>query len=201
LVIAAILLAMAVIVAGSYLVGRLTAPTLPTVATSTAAVPSASPRASPSGSGAAARAGFTLTGSTLSGPGFSARMPSGWTLAPENGTSATDGVIENGADNSLAYFASDPTSAATRCFNAIDTYRVKLGGTVVDLPSVRWGNGTAVAKELDTKYSTGQRIGLDSYCVDRPGNTSAAILSVADPNHKVVNEAAAEALLASWVWS
>jgi hypothetical protein len=198
LVIAAVLLAVAVVAAGTYLVGRLTAQPAASAVSSigtvahTSAVPSTS---------TTRRAGFTLNGSTLSGSGFTARMPSGWTLAADNGSSDTDGVIENGSDNSIAYFASDATSATTRCFNAFESYRVKLGGTVVDLPSVRWANGTAVVKELETKYSTGQAIGLNIYCVDRPGNTSAAILSIAAPNHQATNRAAAEALLASWTWT
>jgi hypothetical protein len=58
-----------------------------------------------------------------------------------------------------------------------------------------------VVKELETKYSTGKAIGLNIYCVDRPGNTSAAILSIAAPNHQATNRAAAEALLASWTWT
>jgi hypothetical protein len=37
--------------------------------------------------------------------------------------------------------------------------------------------------------------------VDRPGNTSAAILSIADLDHQATNKAAVEALLASWVWT
>ena len=145
--------------------------------------------------------GFTLTGSTLSGPGFTAKMPSGWTLAAENGVDTNDGVIENGSRNTLAYFASDPSSAATRCHNAAENYRAKLGGAVVDLPAVPWGNDTAVVKELETKYSTGEAIGLDIYCVDRPGNASAVIFSIAAPEHQETNKAAAEGLLASWVWT
>jgi hypothetical protein len=203
LIVLAVVLGLAVILAGSYAVGRLTVPT----SSGVAAVPangslapvSAAP--TPSGSGTSVRVGFMLTGSTLSGHGFTARMPSGWTLAPENGASATDGVIENGANNTLAFFASDPTSAARRCSYVFDGYRVKLGGTVVDLPGVPWASGTAVVKELETKYSSGQEIGLNIYCVDRPGTTSAAILSIADLDHQSTNKAAAEALLASWVWT
>jgi hypothetical protein len=198
LVIVAVLLGMAVVFAGTYLVGQLTASPAPSAASSVVTVTHSSAGASTT---TAQRAGFTLNGLTLSGRGFTARMPSGWTLAADNGNSDTDGVIENGTDNSLAFFATDPTSASTRCRNAFDSYRAKLGGTVVDLPSVRWATGTAVVKELETKYSTGQEIGLNIYCVDRPGNTSAAILSIAALNHQATNKAAAEALLASWTWT
>jgi hypothetical protein len=199
LVIVAVLLGVAVVFAGTYLVGRLTAPPAPSAASSVATP--ASHRSGSASTTTVQRAGFTLNGSTLSGPGFAARMPSGWALAADNGSSDTDGVIENGSDNSIAYFATDPTSAVTRCHNAFESYRVKLGGTVVDLPNVRWANGTAVVKELETKYSTGQEIGLNIYCVDRPGNTSAAILSIAARNHQATNKAAAEALLGSWTWT
>jgi hypothetical protein len=202
LLIVAVVLGLAVILAGTYALGRFTAPTTPaavsTPTTATSAPATGTTAATKTGS--PSRVGFTLTGSTLSGPSFTAKMPSGWTLAPENGQYTTDGVIENGSNNSIAYYASDPTSAATRCYNGFDSYRVKLGGTVVDLPGVPWASGTAVVKELETKYSSGQKIGLNIYCVDRPGNTSAAILSIADLDHQATNKAAVEALLASWVW-
>jgi hypothetical protein len=193
LVIVAILLGIAVVFAGTYVVGWLSAPLadltpLPML--------NVTPTA-----GTVARTGFTLAGSTLSGPGFTARAPSGWTLGADNGVSTNDGVIENGADNSLAYFASDPNPAATKCSNAMGSYRAKLGGTVVDLPNVTWANGTAVVKELETTYSNGQAIGIDVYCVDRPNNTSAALLSIAAPEHQATNKAAAESLLASWFWT
>lgn len=199
LIVVAVLLGLAVILSGSYVLGRLTAPTaLPAGGTGAASTAST---ASASTAGASGRMGFTLTGSTLSGPGFTAKMPSGWTLPAENGVDTNDGVIENGSKNSLAYFASDPSSATTRCHYAAENYRAKLGGAVVDLPAVPWGNGTAVVKELKTKYSTGEAIGLDIYCVDRPGNTSAVIFSIAAPEHQETNKAAAEGLLASWVWT
>jgi hypothetical protein len=203
LLIVAVVLGLAVILAGTYALGRFTAPTTP-AAVSTPTTTSSAPATGTTGAtktGTPSRVGFTLTGSTLSGPGFTAKMPSGWTLAPENGAYTTDGVIENGSNNSIAYSASDPTSAATRCYNGFDSYRVKLGGTVVDLPGVPWASGTAVVKELETKYASGQKIGLNIYCVDRPGNTSAAILSIADLDHQATNKAAVEALLASWVWT
>jgi hypothetical protein len=183
----AVLLGLAVILTGSYVLGRLTAPTAPAAVSTPTGTP--------------VRAGFTLTGSTLSGPGFTAKMPSGWTLPAENGVDNNDGVIENGSKNTLAYFASHPSSATTRCHNAAENYRAKMGGAVVDLPAVPWGNGTAVVKELKTKYSTGEEIGLDLYCVDRPGNTSALIFSGAAPEHQETNKAAAEGLLESWVWT
>jgi hypothetical protein len=203
LIIVAVLLGLAVVLTGSYVLGRLTAPTAPAAVSSptTTASASATTTATATKTGTPVRVGFTLIGPTLSGPGFTARMPSGWTLAAENGVVNNDGAIENGSNNSLAYFASDPTSATTRCHNAFENYRAKLGGTVVDLPGVPWANGTAVVKELETKYSTGQAIGLDIYCVDRPGSTSAAILSIADPDHQETNKAAAEVLIASWAWT
>jgi dihydroorotate dehydrogenase len=203
LIVVAVVLGLAVILAGTYALGRFTAPTgraavsTPTI---TASAP-ANTTATATKTGTPSRVGFTLTGSTLSGPGFTAKMPSGWTLAADNGVVDNDGSIENGSNNSLTYFASDPTSATTRCHNAFESYRTKLGGAVVDLPGVQWANDTAVVKELETKYSTGQAIGLNIYCVDRPGNTSAAILSIADPNHQETNKAAAEVLLASWAWT
>jgi len=199
----AVVLGLAVILAGTYALGRFTAPTTP-AAVSTPTTTSSAPATATTAAtktGTPSRVGFTLTGSTLSGPGYTAKMPSGWTLAPENGAYTTDGVIENGSNNSIAYFASDPTSAATRCYNGFDSYRVKLGGTVVDLPGVPWASGTAVVKELETKYASGQKIGLNIYCVDRPGNTSAAILSIADLDHQATNKAAVEALLVSWMWT
>ena len=173
LVIVAVVLGLAVIFAGTYMVGRLTAPTAPAAVSTTATVAGTSAGASTaSKTSTPQRVGFTLTGSTLSGPGFTANMPSGWTLAAENGVDNNDGVIENGSKNTLAYFASDPSSATTRCHYAAENYRAKMGGAVVDLPTVPWGNGTAVVKELKTKYSTGEAIGLDIYCVDRPGNAT-----------------------------
>ena len=198
LIVVAVALGLAVVLAGSYLVGRLTAPMAAPSASPVPATAAAAPTAA--SASASNRVGFTLTGSTLSGPTFTARMPSGWTVGSDNGLSNNDGEIEQGTNNSLAYFASNPTSATTRCNNAMGNYSAKLGGAVVDLPSVPWADATAIVKELETKYSTGQAIGLDIYCVDRPGNTSAAILSVADPQHQATNKAAAEALLASWVW-
>ena len=198
LIVVAVLLGLAVILTGSFVLGRLTAPTAP-AAVSTPTTTSASATATTSAS--TTGMGFTLTGSTLSGPGFTAKMPSGWTLAAENGVDTNDGVIQNGAKNTLAYFASDPSSAANRCHYAAENYRAKMGGAVVDLPAVPWGKGTAVVKELETKYASGQAIGLDIYCVDRPGNTSAVILSIAAPEHQQTNKAAAEGLLASWVWT
>jgi hypothetical protein len=187
LIVVAVLLGLAVVLTGSYVLGRLTAPKVP-AAVST---PSGTP----------VRVGFTLTGSTLSGPGFTAKMPSGWTLAAANGVDNNDGVIENGSKNTLTYSASDPTSATTRCHNAAENYRAKLGGAVVDFPAVPWGNGTAIVKSLKTKYSTGEAVGLDLYCVDRPGNTSVVICSIAAPEHQETNKAAAEGLLESWVWT
>lgn len=199
LIVVAVALGLAVVLAGSYLVGQLTAPT---AARSASPVPKTASAAPPTASAStSSQVGFALNGSTLFGPTFTARMPSGWTLGSDNGLSNNDGEIEQGNNNSLAYFASNPTSATTRCNNAAGNYRAKLGGAVVDLPSVPWANATAIVKELETKYSTGQAIGMDIYCVDRPGNTSAAILSVADPQHQEANKAAAEALLTSWVWT
>jgi len=204
LIVVAVVLGLAVILAGTYALGRFTAPTAP-AAVSTPTTATSAPATGTTGAtktGTPSRVGFTLTGSTLSGPGFTARMPSGWTLAADNGVDNNDGSIENGSNNSLSYFASDPTSATTRCHNAFENYRTKMGGEVVDLPGVSWANGIAVVKELKTKYSTGQPVGLNIYCVDRPGNTSAAILSAAeDPNHQETNKAAAEVLLASWTWT
>lgn len=203
LIVVAVLLGLAVILSGSYVLGRLAAPTAPAAVSTPTATASASAKttATATKTGTPVRVGFTLTGSALSGPGFTAKMPSGWTLAAENGVDTNDGVIENGSKNTLAYFASDPSSATTRCHYAAENYRAKLGGAVVDLPAVPWGNGTAVVKELKTKYSTGEAIGLDIYCVDRPGNTSAVIFSIAAPEHQETNKAAAEGLLASWVWT
>ena len=206
LVIVAVLLGVAIIFAGTYVIGRLTAPTAPVAVSSaptlaaTRTSTSAKASASTSTSGTSTRVGFTLTGATLSGPGFTARMPSGWTLGSANGDSTNDGEIENGTDNSIAFFATDPSSAASRCSNAAGSFRSKLGGTVVDLPNVPWANGTAVVKELETKYSGGQAIGIDIYCVDRANTTSAAILSIASPEHQATNRATAEALIASWAW-
>jgi hypothetical protein len=203
LIVVAVLLGLAVILTGSYVLGRLTAPTAPAAVSTPTTTASASAKATTSAStaGTSGPVGFTLTGSTLSGPGFTAKMPSGWTLAAANGVNTNDGVIENGSRNTLAYFASDPTSATTRCHNAAENYRAELGGAVVDLPAVPWGNGTAVVEEMETKYATGEAIGVDMYCVDRPGNTSVAILSIAAPEHQATNKAAAEGLLASWVWT
>jgi hypothetical protein len=204
LIVVAVLLGLAVILTGSYVLSQFTAPTGPAAVSTPTITASASAKttATATKTGTPVRVGFTLTGSTLSGPGFTAKMPSGWTLAAANGVVNNDGLIENGSKNSLAYFASDPTSATTRCHNAFESFRTKLGGAVVDLPGVPWANGTAVVKELKTKYSTGQPVGLNIYCVDRPGNTSAAILSAAeDPYHQETNKAAAEVLLASWAWT
>jgi hypothetical protein len=176
-----------------YVIGRVTTPTIPQPTPTPVEPTSLTPTPTPS----KVQVGFTLEGTVLSGPTFTARMPDGWILAQSNGDGSNDGEIIK--DRALIiYYAPEAGTAAGRCAEVIESYHSKYGGTVTDITG-NWGRRPTITKHLIAPGTDGREVSMIATCVDRPGNLAAVLLSAADTNHvQVATDLVA--LLNSWEW-
>ena len=212
LAIVAVGLGLTLIFAASFLAGRLTAPTATTVA-STNSAPSAvatTTSAPASGTGTPVpntgtpTKGFTYNGSTLTGPNFTATLPSGWMVSETNGKNNDGEAV--GPPGRIYYYAGGTLPAATICSNIVTTLRAAPSDPVTDVTGVRWGALNAVAKDIVTKNKddagtvTNEPIVYDVYCVDLPTGASSLLLSASTPAEHAATKAAAEQFLAAWTW-
>ncbi|HSN44268.1 MAG TPA: hypothetical protein VLR88_09445, partial [Propionibacteriaceae bacterium] len=190
-----IALGLALVLAASYVIGRVTAPAVPQPTPTTEPATSFTPTPTPTPS--KVRVGFTLAGTVLSGPTFTARNPDGWVLAESNGVGNDGEIIK---DRSLIiYWAPEPGTAEGRCTEVIESYRSKYGGTVETITG-NWGRRPTVTKHLIAAGTDGRQVSMITWCVDRPGNLAAVLMSATDTDHtRVATEAVS--LLDSWSWT
>ena len=189
----AIVLGLALILAAAYVIGRVTAPAVPQPTPTPEPATSLTPTPTPS----KARAGFTLDGTILSGATFTARIPGGWVLAESNGVGNDGEIIK---DRSLIlYWAPEPGTAEGRCTEVIESYHSKVGGTVETITG-NWGRRPTVTKHLIAAGTDGRQVSMLTWCVDRPGNLAAVLMSATDTDHTRV-AADAVSLLDSWSWT
>jgi hypothetical protein len=189
----AIVLGLALVLAAAYVISRVTAPVVPQPTPTQEPATSLTPTPTPS----KAQVGFTLDGTVLSGPTFTARIPDGWTLAQSNGDGSNDGEIVKGRAM-IIYSAPVAGTAEGRCTEAIETYHSKYGGTVTNLTG-NWGRRPTVTKHLVAPGTDGREVSMLASCVDRPGNLAAVMLSATDTDHTQVATDLVS-LLNSWEW-
>jgi hypothetical protein len=187
-------LGLALILAASYVIGRVTAPT-PSAPPPTAQASTTTPTPTPTPS-AKTRAGFTLEGSVLSGPTFSARNPDGWVLAQANGVD-NDGEIVKGRAM-IIYSAPKAGTPQALCVDVIESFHTKYGGTVTDLTG-NWGRRETVSKHLVAPGTDGREVSMLLWCVERPNGQAASLMSATDTDHTNVAKDAVS-LLNSWTW-
>jgi hypothetical protein len=186
---------LALVLAASYVIGRVAAPTIsqPTLAP----VESASPTPTPTPTPSTVRAGFTLEGTVLSGPTFTARIPDGWTLSDTNGGTNDGEIVKDRAV--ITYSAPAAGTAEGRCTAVIESFHTKYGGTVSTITG-NWGRRPTATKHLVAPGAGGREVSLIATCVDRPGNLAAVLVSATDTDHtRVATELVS--LLDSWSWT
>ncbi|MGV8850057.1 MAG: hypothetical protein ACOH16_10980 [Propionibacteriaceae bacterium] len=185
------MLGLALILTAAYVIGRVTAPAVPQP------TPTPEPATSLTPTPSKARVGFTLDGTILSGATFTARIPDGWVLAESNGVGNDGEIIK---DRSLIlYWAPEPGTAEGRCTEVIESYHSKVGGTVETITG-NWGRRPTVTKHLIAAGTDGRQVSMLTWCVDRPGNLAAVLMSATDTDHtRVATDAVS--LLDSWSWT
>lgn len=197
LVALAIVLGLAVLLAASYVIGRVTAPTI--AAPSPTAPPSSSltPLATQSGSGNGK--GFVIAGSTLSAKTFTATLPEGYVLGDSNGVDNDGKIVKD--RNAIVYYGPRAGTAEANCTSSIEYYRSQYPGTVTTLPTLQWGHRDATVVQLAAKSpNTGRTLYLVLTCVDRGTNQSAALESETDSDNPDEVRAAVSTLVSSWTW-
>lgn len=188
----AIVLGLALVLTAAYVIGRVTAPMVPQPTPTAQTATSLTPTPTPS----KVRVGFTLEGSVLSGPTFTATNPSGWVLAQGNGGD-NDGAIVKGRA-SITYSAPQTGTAQGRCTEVIDAFQKQYGGNVFDITG-NWGRRATVTKHLVAQTKDGREVSMVVTCVDRPGDTAAMMVSATDTDHTQVATDLVS-LLNSWAW-
>ncbi len=179
-----------------------------TAASSAPASTSASTSGAPSTTASASStdagyAGFTLSGTTLTGSNFTTSLPAGWVLSTANG-GKNEGEVIDAKGNLLDYYSGFQRGAAENCAfqaQAISSASgVESAEPAVVVNGVTWGSGAATGLEVLLKRSsqTEQEV-VGYYCVDHAGN-SVLVRSVAWLTDRASVQTGAKELLAAWKW-
>jgi hypothetical protein len=181
----------------------------PTASATSTATKSASTSAAPSTANSSATAstsgypGFKLSGSTLSGPNFSATMPTGWTLSSGNG-GKNEGEIVDASNNIIDYYSDFTRSASANCTYQISSVTSASGIESSDPPvkvdGVTWGTDAATGMKVTIKRtSQTKREVFAFYCLDYNGS-GYLVRTIAWEADDASVLTGAKSLLASWKW-
>ncbi len=179
-------------------------PTAPTASATTSASTSGVPATTASASSTdAGYAGFTLSGTTLTGSNFTTSLPAGWELSKANG-GKNEGEVIDAKGNLLDYYTGFQRGAAENCAYQAQAIAsasgVESAQPAAAVDGVTWGSDKATGVEVLLKRSsqTEQEV-VGYYCVDHAG-VSVLLRSVAWLSDRASVQTGAKELLAAWKW-
>lgn len=213
LIIGVVAAVLVLLVGGGYLVSKalnkdtpiaITTPSVNSSASKAATSAAKSSSKSTASSSASGYPGFSQSGTALTGDGFTAVLPKGWTVSSSNG-GKNEGEIVDAYNNVIDYYSDFSRNAAANCSYQTgliaSTSGVESADPVVKVDGITWGGSPAIgAKVTFKRASQTKKEVVGFYCVDYSG-ISYMVRSIAwvDDDASVLE--GTKSLLGSWKWS
>ncbi len=177
-------------------------PTRPTAPASSAKPSSAQPSASSSGSKGPKRtdAATAAADGTITGPGFTAKLPSGWKISDNNGFKDRALEITDKNNNLITLFDEDTGDITEVCKDWVAAVQNDPDDKVETLPAGTWGGLPSASMKVTTHNDDASEDEIFTFTCAKKGTRVYTLAAVTWVEDEASVKSAADAVKASWQW-
>lgn len=142
----------------------------------------------------------TVTGDTVSGPAFTAKVPAGWELSDNNGYKGRAMEFIDDDNNLITLFDSDRGEPAAACQQWVDDFKNADSDKVEKLPDSPWGGLPAAGMKLSTYNDDAGEEEIFYFTCAKKGTVVYVLATVTWLDQAAAVKRANDQIKASWAW-